>query len=93
MTDKQFVNTQMPRAMVKWIDTKRAEMTLDTGRVISRGDIIRECIERMGFTPSDIMRAAEVDRLERESELKALPGAQLGSMVASGELGKLKGAA
>ncbi len=36
MPDKQFVNTQMPREMVQWIDTKRAEMTLDTGRAISR---------------------------------------------------------
>jgi len=57
MPDKQFVNTQMPREMVQWIDTKRAEMTLDTGRVISRGDIVRECIQGSlgaSFTPSSV---------------------------------------
>ena len=54
MTDKQFVNTQMPREMVQRIDTKRAEVTLETGRVISRGRIIRDCIEQVLVTPSDI---------------------------------------
>jgi len=63
MPDKQFVNTQMPREMVQWIDTKRAEITLDTGRVISRGDIVRECIERVSlgpsFTPSPVTLAED----------------------------------
>jgi len=44
MTDKRYINTQMPIEMVRWIDTKRAEITLETGRAVSRGDIIRDAV-------------------------------------------------
>ena len=57
MADKQFVNTQMPRDLVRLIDAKRAERTLKTGRAVSRGDIVRECLEQslgVSFTPGPL---------------------------------------
>jgi len=63
MTDKRYINTQMPLEMVRWIDTKRAERTLETGRAVSRGDIVRECIEWVSlgpsFTPSPVTPAED----------------------------------
>ena len=56
---------------------------------------IRDCpsakVTRSDAIRSLFLRAAEIDRREREAELEALPGAQIGSMVASRELEKLRG--
>ncbi len=79
---------------LKWLFTPNAADEL----------IVREKMERLialspagvTITRADAIRAlfhlaAEIDRGEREDELEALPGAQIGSMVASRELEKLRG--
>jgi len=79
---------------LKWIFTPNE---LDEQIVREKMDrLIASCGAGVTITRADAIRAlfhraAEVDRLEREAELEALPGAQIGSMVASRELEKLRG--
>ncbi len=64
------------------VEMERQRLMLEWAGVrVTRADAIR----------SLFLRAAEIDRREREAELEALPGAQIGSMVASRELEKLRG--
>ena len=65
------------------VEMERERLMLEWAGVrVTRADAIR----------SLFLRAAEIDRREREAELEALPGAQIGSMVASRESEKLTGA-
>jgi len=60
MTKEHSLNVRVDRDMVRWIDIKRAKLTLETGKAISRGDIVRECIEYVSATPSHSMSPINV---------------------------------
>ena len=41
MAKDHSINVRVEYDMMRWIDIKRAERTLETGRPVSRGDILR----------------------------------------------------